>query len=309
MNNPIIFVTFFISSIGLFIGSIIDLKTREIPDMLSFGLLALGFGISIIASLFYVDFSYIISSLLGFLFCFLFSLIMFYTGQWGGGDAKMLMALGALIGFSLQDVLSLFSFSYFSSSLLFSSFSVFLTSFPFLVVFLLLVFFVGGLYGLVWLLALLLIHRKTFFPKYAAFLLSSAQKKQQLILWSIAIILVLSSFFFFDLSFFIAFLVCLFLVLFLSYAYPIIKILEEIAFVKEIPVSLVTEGDWLSEDVIVHGETIARKRDLGISSEQLQRLHVLAHEGKIKKVKVKYGIPFVPSFFIAFIVCVWLFFF
>jgi len=29
-------------------------------------------------------------------------MLMFYTGQWGGGDSKMLMALGSLLGFTLD---------------------------------------------------------------------------------------------------------------------------------------------------------------------------------------------------------------
>ncbi len=80
--------------------------------------------------------------------------------------------------------------------------------------------------------------------------------------------------------------------------------MEAIAFVKEIPVSALTEGDWVSEDIIVAGKVLVRKKDLGVSREQLQELHALAKKGKIKTVLVKYGIPFVPSFLLAFVVCV-----
>lgn len=309
MNNAalvVLIISFFVSFIGLIIGTILDLKTREIPDLLNFGLLAIGFGISIFASLIFSDISFFVSSLFGFLFCFLFSCIMFYTGQWGGGDAKMLMALGVLLGLSVSDILSLSSFSFFSIPLV-SSFSSFITSLPFLLVFLVLVFFMGGLYGLVWLLVLLVVYRKTFFPKYISYL--SSQKKQQLLVWVSCVLFFVFSFFFFDALLRLAVFLCLLLILIFFYSYPFLKILEEIAFVKEIPVEKVTQGDWIVADIVVSGEVVARKKDFGISAEQLQRLLVLAHKGKIKKVKVKYGIPFVPSFLMAFVVVVWLFFF
>ena len=94
------------------------------------------------------------------------------------------------------------------------------------------------------------------------------------------------------------------MVLVLFYGFIAIKVLEEIAFVKEIPVSALTEGDWVAEDIIVSGKVIVRKKDLGVSREQLQELQGLAKKGKIKHVLVKYGIPFVPSFLLAFVAAV-----
>jgi hypothetical protein len=87
----------------------------------------------------------------------------------------------------------------------------------------------------------------------------------------------------------------------------IIKILEQIAFIKDLPVDKATEGDWVAEDILVHGKTIVRKKDLGITKEQLAELKELAAKGKLQTVKLKYGIPFVPSFLIAFIVTVRIF--
>jgi len=93
------------------------------------------------------------------------------------------------------------------------------------------------------------------------------------------------------------------------YGFVTIKILEHIAFVKHVPVPVLTEGDWVAEDIIVGGKIIVRKKDLGLSQEQLQELSALAKKGKIKTVPVKYGIPFVPSFLLAFIVTLSFFYF
>lgn len=314
MTTAVVFliITYTLSFFGLVLGSLTDLKTREVPDLVNFGLLISGFSLSFLASLVFWDGSYIVSSVLGFALCFLIACIMFYTGQWGGGDAKMLMALGSLIGLPLSSLLSLptafsslFSFSSSSPSTLFSSF----LSLPFLILFLLLIFFVGGLYGTAWLFVLLLKHYKEFMLRSMVFF--TDRKHRIHIIFVHGLSFVLFSLFFFITDFFIRFFVLLvaILTLLLFYGFITIKILEELAFVKEIPVSALTEGDWVTEDIVVSGKIIVRKKDLGVSSEQLHELHALARKGKIKTVLVKYGIPFVPSFLIAFVGCVSVFYF
>ena len=70
--------------------------------------------------------------------------------------------------------------------------------------------------------------------------------------------------------------------------------------IKNVSPSKITEGDWIAEEIKVKGKLIAGPKDLGISLEQIARLKSLG----VKKVLVKYGIPFVPSFLIAFIIAV-----
>ena len=55
------------------------------------------------------------------------------------------------------------------------------------------------------------------------------------------------------------------------------------------------EGDWLAEDVIVHGKTIVKKKTL--HKEDIQKLR----DKNISSVTIKEGIPFVPSFLIAYL--------
>src|SRR3989338_10395029 len=124
-NSIFSVLSYIVCFFGLLVGSLTDLKTREVPDLVNFGLLIIGFCLSFLASLVFWNSSYFISSLLGFALCFLLACIMFYTGQWGGGDAKMLMALGSLLGLPLSSVLSfssLISSGSFFSSLTLSSF-------------------------------------------------------------------------------------------------------------------------------------------------------------------------------------------
>ncbi len=302
MAGNIIFLVFThtLCFLGLLAGSITDLKTREVPDLVNFGLLITGFCLSLLASFVFWDASYVVSSVLGFFLCFLLACIMFYTGQWGGGDAKMLMALGALIGLPLSSLLSFGSFDTLFSFVTPSSF----LSLPFLFLFLLLVFFVGGIYGTLWLFVLLLKHHKEFFLRVLVYLTDQKQRLIIILVHALSLALFIFSFFPADLFLRLLSILLAFMLLVLFYGFIAIKVLEEIAFVKEIPVSLLTEGDWVASDVIVAGKVIIRKKDLGVSREQLLELHALAKKGKIKTVLVKYGIPFVPSFLIAFVVCV-----
>lgn len=302
MTENIIFLvfTYTLCFLGLLAGSITDLKTREVPDLVNFGLLITGFCLSLFASFVFWDVSYFVSSLLGFALCFLLSCIMFYTGQWGGGDAKMLMAIGSLVGLPLSSLLSLGSFDIFFSFVTLSSF----LSLPFLLLFLFFVFFIGGVYGTGWLLVLLVKHHKEFFLRVIVYLTNQKQRLIIIFVHAFSLALFVFSFFLVDLFLRLLSILLAFMLLLLFYGFIAIKVLEEIAFVKEIPVSLLTEGDWVASDVIVAEKVIIRKKDLGVSREQLLELQALAKKGKIKTVLVKYGIPFVPSFLIAFVLCV-----
>ena len=78
----------------LLISSIIDMKTREVPDELSIGLIAVAVILKILHAYEIDNFLILLNSLFGFLIFLGISLIMYYTRQWGGGDAKLFMALG-----------------------------------------------------------------------------------------------------------------------------------------------------------------------------------------------------------------------
>ena len=55
-------------------------------------------------------------------------------------------------------------------------------------------------------------------------------------------------------------------------------------------------------DIRINGKYICGPKDLGIEKKQIKKLMVFYREGKIKKILIKEGIPFVPSFLIAFVI-------
>src|SRR3989344_5842784 len=84
--------------IWLIFATVSDIKKREIPDWLNYSLIAIGLGSRLIYSFIMKDFSFILYGLLGFAVFFVFANLMYYTKQWGGGDCKLLMGLGAMFG-------------------------------------------------------------------------------------------------------------------------------------------------------------------------------------------------------------------
>jgi len=63
-----------------------------------------------------------------------------------------------------------------------------------------------------------------------------------------------------------------------------------------------TQGDWVAKDYFHGRKKIAGPKDLGIEKKQIDLLVELRKNKKINKILIKHGIPFVPSFLIAFIV-------
>lgn len=265
---------------ALIIGTITDIKTREVPDWLNYGLIFTGFGIRLIYSAAASDWWFILYGLAGFGAFFLVSLAMFYAGQWGGGDAKMFMGLGAMLGLNFNENLFLDSF---------------------LVGFFINLLFVGALYGLLWSSVLAVAKRKFFIKEFRHML----QARKFILLRRgvlLVILLILVSMFIIDDLFLrISLLSLSFLMLIGLYLWPFVKSVENACMYKRVFPKQLTEGDWIADDVKIDGKLIAGPKDLGIEKKQIKKLLAFYEQGKVNKIKIKEGIPFVPSFLIGFI--------
>jgi Flp pilus assembly protein protease CpaA len=269
----------FIWTAGLLtVGAYTDIRWREVPDWLNFAGIAAGLGTRAIYSLATGQWSYILAGLAGLVAALVVAYAMFYLGQWGGGDSKMLLALGALLGIDWS----------------MSSYGV---------AFVVNVLLVGAAYGLIWSLALALIHRRTF-AKEAVNLLRQPMTKWSLCLSVlVAIVFAVAAFFLpsplrLSLALFAIAMPCIF---FLGIA---IKAVELGCMIRRVPPTVLTEGDWIVEDVVVDGKRITGPADLGVSIPQIKKLIELAKKRKLKTVLLKEGIPFVPSFLLGFFVTV-----
>ncbi|TKJ17664.1 hypothetical protein CEE44_03985 [Candidatus Woesearchaeota archaeon B3_Woes] len=282
---PIILAS--IAVIVLIIASLTDIKTREVPDWINFSIIPLGLGIRLIWSLSTNDYSYIIEGLVGFSAFFILALLMFYTGQWGGGDSKMLMGLGALIGLPYQ--------------FLSSNINWLIEPLP---SFLINTIVVGSIYGFVWSIILSLKNRKKFLKEIKKTTQSIAKLSK--IMMVLFVILLFSTLLIQDIV--IKILVIL-LIVFIHgsfYLFIFIKAVEKSCMLKYVKPTEVTEGDWIAKKIFVNKKYIAGPKDLGIEKKQLNQLINYYKKGKIKKVLIKVGIPFVPSFLIAYLFTLWI---
>ena len=272
-------IPYTIAFIALLIGSYTDFKTREVPDWANFGLIAAGFGINLLFSIVYWKINFIIGSIIGFGVFFAIAWIMSYTGQWGGGDSKILMGLGAMIGID-----------------------VFSKEIPFLADFLINALVIGALYGILWSFLLIAKNRKKFIKSFRK--LNSSKK----IILAKKIVLVL--FFVFVLIALLApgafaRLIAIYLALLTAltfYLWVAVKAVEDSCMLKFVKPQQLTEGDWIAKEIKVDEKYIAGPKDLGIEKKQIRKLIEFYKKRKIRNVLIKEGIPFVPSFFIAYVI-------
>ncbi len=260
--------------IALIIASITDIKTREVPDWLNLSLIPLGLGIRLIWSLATNDYSFIIAGMTGFAVLFALGLIMFYTGQWGGGDSKMLMGLGALIGLEFN----------FNSTM---------------ISFIINIVIVGALYGLIWSVITCLRNKKKFLAELKK--TTKSITKTRKIMMIVFIISVILAIVIPDILLKLL-IISLILVVYSSfYLIIFVKAVEKSCMLKYVKPTEVTEGDWIAKDIVIDKKRISGPKDLGIEKKQLKQLISYYKKGKVKKVLIKTGIPFVPSFLVAYL--------
>ena len=278
-NTPLTaLIPYTIGFLVLLIGSYTDIKTREVPDWVNFGLIGTGFGINLLFSIIFWNINFILASIIGFAIFFAIAWVMFYTGQWGGGDSKILMGLGAVIGidfFSKQ----FFLFGFLINALL-----------------------LGALYGILWAVFSIFRNRKKFVKEFKK---SSKNKKiilSKRIVFILFIILILVGLFIPNnlvklMMFYVAVVSVLTFYLWIS-----IKAVENVSMLKYVKPQQLTEGDWIAKDVKVDGKYITGPKDLGIEKKKIKKLIEFYKRGKVKRILIKEGIPFVPSFFAAYVV-------
>lgn len=271
-------IKFTLSFIALLAGSITDLKTREVPDWLNYGLVISGIGVNLLLSIIYSNLFFIANSIAGLLVFFIIAYVMFYAGQWGGGDSKMLMGLGSMIGIDVQFKTSQFLLGFFVNAL-----------------------FIGAIYGLLWSILLIFKNKKKFLKELNKILVNKPMlKAKKIILIAMALMFVVL--FIVRLPYAkVLILSIAFLALTSFYLWIFVKAVEKSSMYRLVEPSKLTEGDWIVKDVIVDKEHICGPKDLGIEKSQIRRLIKLYRQGKVKKILIKEGIPFVPSFLISFI--------
>jgi Flp pilus assembly protein protease CpaA len=267
------FVVFVAGLLALGLASVHDIRTREVPDLVSYGLLLFSVSYGAAKALLLGSWQPLLSMLLGLCAMVALGFLLFYLGQWGGADSKLLMGLGALLGLG------------------FGSYD--------LLLFLVLSLFSGATYGLLYTAGLAFKERKAFVERFRRIIREPRIHTLRTVVVTCCFLLLFAAVL--AATYRPALIVATIAVYLMFYLWLSVKAVEQAVLIKEYPVGKLTEGDWILKDVMVRGKRVCGPKDLGISEEQIAELKRL----KVKKVWVKEGIPFVPSFLVAYVL-LWL---
>jgi Flp pilus assembly protein protease CpaA len=253
------------------VSSYFDMKTGEIPDKFTVGLVAVALAMRAAFSLFLGDFNYLIDGALAGAVFFGFGALLFYTGAWGGGDAKLVAGIGAALGAGM-----------FAPTMVSA-----MPLFPPVLGFFIAMSIVAIPYSIAYALVLSIkaprvfsLTKERIVKNWLVFAMAAAGSLALVILlkpWTPMLAASLMSP----------------LVFYLLIAFT--RSVEEVAMQKEVSVKDLRVGDMVVEDIIINGKRVARKRDMdGLTKEALEKIQK-AKNGP-KKVRIKWGIKFAPAF-------------
>jgi Flp pilus assembly protein protease CpaA len=254
----------------LITAAYVDIKTLEVPDWLNYAGIMIGLGVNAIYSVQQASWQPIIGSGIGLLAGLAFGSLMYYTGQWGGGDAKLLIAVGAIVGGEL-------SLQSFGISFMFN------------------LFIFGAVWGLFY-TAILGIRNFTK-VKNTWKEVTVDKKWLRILTLALAACLLVAGVLIKGLM--LPFFLLAFAVYMIYHLVVLVKSVELSCMHKRIKPDKLTEGDWLLEEVCVGGKKIAGPSKTGLQKKELEELRKRCPG---KEICVKYGLPFTPAFLLAFIV-------
>ncbi len=256
----------------LLLSAFTDIKKREVLDSASLTLLLISIITVILYSLIQNNYNVLLTALKFFILLLMFSLLLYYARQWGGGDTKLLIALSIPLTFPII------------------KFDIFLTS-P--IDFLVNLAIVGSLYGTFFALIKIMRRPKEFINNLKAI---SKEHKYYLFLavFFSLMIFIMANLQDINLIKSLLYSLSVFLLL-IPILHTIFKSIESFSMIKTIPINRLTPGDWIIDKKIKSRFKIS---SLGIDQEQIS----LLKKAKIKLIQIKEGIPFVPTFLLAYVI-------
>lgn len=258
---------FVLGLIWILAATIQDIREKEVDNWLNFSLIIFALGFRFFYSLFSNSgFEFFYQGLIGLGIFFVLGNVFYYSRIFAGGDAKLMIALGTILPFSIN----------------------FYTNLRYFVLFLLLFFVVGTIYGIVWSFILMFRNTKLFARKFK----SIFRKNKNLIF-----MIMFLGLFFMILGFQYLFFFLVGAFVFISpYFFIYAKSIEEAAMIVKIKTSKLRQGDWLYNRIKVGKKYIEPNWD-GLTSEEINAI-----KKKYEFIKIKQGIAFVPVFLISFII-------
>ena len=250
-------------------ATIQDLRTREIANWLNFSLIIFALGFRFFYSLFSESFGFFYQGIIGLGIFFVLGNLLYYGRFFAGGDAKLMISLGAILPFS----------------------EIFSVNLKIFASFLLIFLFVGAIYSMVTSTYFSLRNFKKFRKEFSVQL-----RKNKKLLYPVLLLGLIIMIFGFseNIFFFLGILVFV-----LPYFYIYAKAVDEACMVKKIKTSQLTEGDWLYRDIKIGKKTIKARWE-GLKKEEIRKL-----KKKYKMILIRRGIPFSSVFLISFLILIY----
>lgn len=268
-------IGFLIAFVGSSLAAAFDVKITptEIPDEIPHAMIALALILALFKCILDYSLNPLIESLSFGISLFAFGFLMYHFGQWGGGDAKVLAAIGFFSPFLSPLAKNLY--------------------FPFAFSYLVNVFIVGAAYMIFYAFVLAILNRKIF----VGFIKSVKSSSKIVLVSSLALFILflvgnfcLLHLFKLPINFYSIFSNSVLLLIFsvgLFLLWIFVKTVENVAFKRRIPVSKLKVGDVLLENKVWEGIT-------------KKELNKIKKSGK-KFVWIKEGVRFAPTFPLALI--------
>ena len=269
-----------IAAAWLVAATIQDIRKREVANWLNFSLIAIALAARAIASVISWQASYFIYGVAAAALFFGIANVFYYARIFAGGDAKLLIALAAAFATTPQFIANKAGITMLGN-----------INIPFMGVFLLNMLFIGSIYGIVWSVALAIRHFKGFKREFKIISRKMKQKKILfLVLFVLFAIAALSS-----REAILAVISAMFL--FFPYLLIFVKAVENSCMIKDVKPNELTEGDWLFKPIKA-GRAVIMPKWEGLNNKEI----ALIKRAKIKNIRIKQGLPFVPVFLIALLI-------
>lgn len=256
-----------VAIIGTLACTITDLKGRWAPDWINFFMIVFGLsGHALISvtqwSIWPIAYSAAAAGIL-----YGVSYLLFYTGTWGGGDAKLFVGLGALLPV-YQPAVS--------------------APWPWLLTLWINMLIFACIFGIAGSLYLAARHKEKFLAEFKAM-----TGKNKLVSYGSVALFVFPALVYI-LKMPISLLLLSFLLVLLPVFYFVLKSVENSCMFRHVAPHKLVEGDWVAEDIAV-GNYNYKPAKSGIEKKEITKLIELEKSGKLKQIKVKDGLPHIPS--------------
>lgn len=247
-----------------------DLKKREIANWLNFSLIGFALAYRAIYASWFNDWKFLILGLIGFGIFFVLANLFYYSRVFAGGDAKLLMGIGAVLPYENYIDLAYVGLGFVALLLL-----------------------AGAVYSLIYSIFL----SAQSWIKFKKNFKDETGKRKKMFLISLGFSVLMFACTAFGIFYWGIALIAISFSFFIAFLYIYLKALEGCMIKLAHPEKL-TEGDWLEQEITI-GNYVVRKSVHGLSMEDIKRLKKAG-----RKALIKEGIPFSPAFLVAFLIMV-----